>query len=399
MERRVLIVGGAAGPEESVKTVLQRFGFSDPERAATLFDALGLLRLDHYDLFIVPLQAMDVVQMAALDREMRKGQATFMIGTAPVADPDLILRAMRAGVHEFVLFPPDPDEFASAVDRLMRRMQSEAQRGKVFAVYSGKGGIGCTTIAVNLADGFARNHPTARVALADLVVAGGDVRVLLNLKPAYHMGDLVSQLERLDTDLLRSLLTPTSRGVWALPAPDDPDYDSKLDGNVVGNILEHLRHDFAFTVLDCEHHLTERTLTALDAVDRVLLITELTVPALRSTKRALALCGRLGYPDEKMCVVVNRFQSGEVLSLADAGEVLKHEVFWKVPNDYRAATSAMAKGVPIAEHEAGSKLAASYGQLAAKLGGGSDGRSSGENGARGTGAQRLSRLFGMKKRG
>ena len=399
MERRVLIVGGAAGPEENVRAALQRFGFSDPEKAATLIEALGLLRLDHYDLFIVPLQALDVVQMAALDREMRKGQATFMIGTAPVADPDLILRAMRAGVHEFVLFPPDPEEFAAAVDRLMRRMQSETQRGKVFAVYSGKGGVGCTTIAVNLADGFARNHPTARVALADLVVAGGDVRVLLNLKPAYHMGDLVSTLERLDTDLLRSLLTPTSRGVWALPAPDDPEYDNKLDGNVIGNILEHLRHDFAFTVLDCEHHLSERTLTALDAVDRILLITELTVPALRSTKRALALCGRLGYPDEKMCVVVNRFQSGEVLSLADAGEVLKHEVFWKIPNDYKAAASAMAKGVPIAANEAGSKLAGSYGQLAAKLGGGSGGRTSGENGARSTGAQRLSRLFGMKNRG
>ncbi len=399
MERRVLVVGEAAGPDESVRTVLQRFGFAAPERSATLFEALGLLRLDHYDLLIVPLQAMDVVQMAALDREVRKGQATFIIGTAPVADPDLILRAMRSGVHEFVLFPPDPDEFAAAVDRLMRRRQSEAQRGKVFAVYSGKGGVGCTTIAVNLADGFARNHPTARVALADLVVAGGDVRVLLNLKPAYDMGDLVTKLERLDTDLLRSLLTPTSRGVWALPAPDDPEYDDRLDGNVIANILEHLRHDFAFTVLDCEHHLSERTLTALDAVDRILLITELTVPALRSTKRALALCGRLGYPDEKMCVVVNRYQSGEVLSLADAGEVLKHEVFWKIPNDYRAAASAMAKGVPIAEHETGSKLAVSYEQLAAKLGGGSSGRITGDNGARGTGAQRLSRLFGMKKRG
>ncbi len=399
MERRVLVVGGAAGPEENVRTVLQRFGFSDPERAATLFEALGLLRVDHYDLLIVPLQEMDVVQMASLDREVRKGQATFIIGTAPVADPDLILRAMRSGVHEFVLFPPDREEFAAAVDRLMRRMQSEAQRGKVFAIYSGKGGVGCTTIAVNLSDGFARNHPTARVALADLVVAGGDVRVLLNLKPAYDMGDLVTKLDRLDTDLLRSLLTATSRGVWALPGPDDPEYDNKLDGNVIGNILEHFRHDFAFTVLDCEHHLSERTLTALDAADRILLVTELTVPALRSTKRSLALCGRLGYPDEKMCVVVNRYQSGEVLSLADASEVLKHEIFWKIPNDYRAAASAMAKGVPIAEHETDSKLAASYKQLAAKLGGGSGGHSSGENGARGTGAQRLGRLFGIKSRG
>ncbi|MEJ7810132.1 MAG: hypothetical protein WKG32_06895 [Gemmatimonadaceae bacterium] len=396
MQRRALIVNGAAGPEDGAAAVLQRFGFGDPIRSASVADALTQLRNDHFDLLILPLGEIDAVQLVSLDREVRRGQATSVIGTAAKAEPDVILRAMRSGIQEFVLYPPEPNEFAAAVDRLMRRQQtSETKRGKLFAVYGGKGGLGNTTVAVNLSHAFARNHPDARVALADMVVAGGDVRVFLSLKPAYDLGDLVSKLDRLDTELLRSLMTPASRGVWALPGPDDAEFDGMLDGNTTTTILEHLRHDFGFTVLDCEHHMTERTVAALDAADRILLVTELTVTALRSTQRSLTLCRRLGYPDEKLCVVVNRVQSGEVLSATDANDVLKHEIFWKIPNDYRTAAAAMAKGVPVAEHDPASKLAWSYTQLAAKLGGGAP---VAENGARSATPPRLGRLFGIKKR-
>lgn len=394
MARRALIVTGALGADESALEVLQRFGFTEPVYAPSVNEALTQLRTEHFDLFIVPLLETDAVQLGGVDREVRRGRALFVVGTAPKADPELILRAMRSGIHEFVLMPPNANEFATAIGRLMRRQQSETQRGSVYAVYSGKGGLGNTTIAVNLAHAFARNRRDARVGLADLVVAGGDVRVFLNLKPAYDMGDLVEKLDRVDADLLHSLLTPVGGSTWALPAPDDPELESVLDANVTATIVEHLRAQFAFTVLDCEHHLTERTVAALDAADRLLLVTELSVPALRSTQRTLALCRRLGYLDDKLCVVVNRHQSGELLTPRDAEEVLQHEIFWKIPNDYRTASGALAKGVPVAEFEDGSRLARSFAQLAAKLGGAPD--PSGNGAAARPG---LARFFGAKKRG
>ena len=393
MARRVLIVTGAMSTEEPALEVLQRFGFADPTFTPTMNDALTQLRNEHFDLLIVPLLDMDAVQLGSVDREVRRGRVQFVIGTAPKPDPDLILRAMRSGIHEFVLLPPDANEFATAVGRLMRRQQGETQRGTVFAVYSGKGGLGNTTAAVNLAHALAANHRDVRVALADLVVAGGDVRVFLNLKPTYDMGDLAEKLEKIDADLLHSLLTPSGGQVWALPGPDDPELESVLDANVTAVIVEHLRSQFAFTVLDCEHHLTERTVSALDAADRILLVTELSVPALRSTQRTLALAGRLGYLDDKLCVVVNRHQSGELLTLADAEEVLQHQIYWKIPNDYRTAAGALARGVPIASFEGGSKLARSYAQLASKLSGAPEASGNGAYGR-----PRLARLFGAKKR-
>ncbi|MDQ3697432.1 MAG: P-loop NTPase [Gemmatimonadota bacterium] len=395
MTRRALIVSGAIAAEDIESSVLRRFGFTDTVWAGTVADGLSEMRSGHFDLVMLPLLQVDAVQFAALDREVRRGRGMFVIGTAPRAEPEVILRAMRSGIHEFLTHPPEPAELATAIDRLVRRLQNEAQRGRLIAVYSGKGGLGSTTVAVNLAHAFGRNHGDLRVGLVDLIVAGGDVRVFLNLTSPYDMGDLAEKLDRLDSDLLHSLLTPCLGGVWALPGPDDADLDLVLDGNAVTAILDHFRQDFAFTVLDCEHHLSERTLAALDMADRIIILTELTVPALRSCQRTLSLCRRLGYPNEKMCVVVNRHQSNSVLSLADAGEVLKHEIYWKLPNDYRLAAGALAKGIPIAEHAREARLATSFQQLAAKLAGAGDGTSS--NGGAPAARARLGRLFGLRK--
>jgi pilus assembly protein CpaE len=234
------------------------------------------------------------------------------------------------------------------------------------------------------------------VALVDLVVSNGDVRVLLNLKPLYDVGSVVQKLDRLDAELLNSLLTPNGEGVWVLPGTEDPELAEVIDAGAVTAIIDELRSNFAFTVIDCEHHMSERTLAALDAADRVILNTQLAVPALRATQRAIQICERLGYPRDKLCVVVNRFQSTDVLSPADAASLLKYDIQWKLPNDYATVAAALMKGVPVVEHDAGSKLAWSFAQLAAKMGGGSAHSTNG-NGAAAPGS-RLRRLFGISGR-
>ena len=86
-------------------------------------------------------------------------------------------------------------------------------------------------------------------------------------------------------------------------------------------------------------------------------------------QRTLGLCRRLGYAEHKLCVVVNRYQSADVLPLKDAEELLKWPIFWHLPNDYRLSSAALTKGVPVAVEDPGSKLARSYRDLAIKLGG------------------------------
>lgn len=394
MKLTALIANNAAGASDVASGVLARFGFGRPVGVATRADALARMREQHFDLVVLPLQDVQAVELLSLEREIRKGSPTAVIATAPSSDPDLILRAMRAGVHEFLVFPPSAEELSAAVERIMRRTRSESEEGELYAVYSAKGGLGCTSVAVNLAHAFATTRADARVALADLVVTGGDVRVFLNLRPAYDLGHLAAKGDKVDADLLTSLMSPCPGGMWALPTGENPELDDVFDGPAIAAILSHLRKHFALTVLDCEHHLSERTLTALDLATKILVVTQLDVPSLRSTQRTLTTFRRLGYDDTKLTVIVNRHQSSDVLPLKDAEGLLQSSIFWKLPNDYRLSAAALTKGVPIGVEEPNSKLARSYADLAKKLSGAAHTRPpSASNGAGG----RLRKLFGMDR--
>ena len=395
MQRKALIVGGAAGPEDAANAVLQRFGFAPAASSPNIAEAATRLREEHFDLIIVPLQDAGPIDLATIEREITRVGSTFVIGTAAHPEPDLIVRAMRAGIQEFLVHPPDPKDLSGAVDRLVRRTQSETARGTMIAVYAAKGGLGTSTIAVNLACGLAKNNANGRVALADLVVSGGDLGVMLDLKPAYDISDLVAKVNRIDAELLRSLLTPVSGGVWVLPSGEKPEMAEKVDGASATTIMQQLRSHFTYTVLDCEHHLSERTLAALDAADRIVLVTQLNIAALRSVQRTLSLCQRLGYGDDKLAVVVNRHQSSDVVSLADAASLLEREIFWKIPNDYRASSTALNKGIPVTEQAPTSPLGKNYLGLAAKLGGGTVATQNGRGGERGS---RLTSLFGIGRK-
>ncbi len=394
-KRKALVIGEALGGSDSAPEVLARFGFSKLEDAATLNAATARLRNDHFDLVVVAIDKLSSVEMSLLEREIRQ-DSSMLIGTAPKPDPDLILRGMRAGVQEFLVAPPDPTDLASALDRLVRRSTKETQRGMVVAVYSGKGGLGTTSVAINLAYAFARNHTDRRVALADFVMGGGDVRVLLNLKPAYDVGDLAVKMDRVDEDLLFSVLSATPGGVWVLPASENEEVSDLLDATAAASILNHMRAHFS-VIVDCEHHMSDRTLAAFDAADRIALVTQLQVPALRSTKRTLELCSRLGYPDSKLFVIVNRHHSGDVLSLNDAKEVLGRDVFWTIPNDYRAFADALTRGRPVTDKESSSPLARNFVQLAAKLGGTSP-TPAGTEATTPSHGSRFSRLLGRGKK-
>ncbi|MGH7693774.1 MAG: AAA family ATPase [Gemmatimonadaceae bacterium] len=398
MERRALIVTGGAEPEDVVSSVLSRFGYGPAEWVQSLGVVESRLRGgEHFDLIVVPIHADNPVDMHLLEREIRRGGATHVIGTSQQHDSELILRALRAGVHEFLTLPLKNEEFAEAMDRLARRVAGrKTKEGKFFAVYSAKGGLGTTTVAVNLAAALAQRHTTQRVALADLVVLGGDVRVMLNLKPLYDVGDLVMKVDRVDADLLFSLMSQAGGGLWALPSSDNTEVLELIDAAATTTIVSQLKNHFGYVVADTEHSLSDRALTALDAADRVILVTQLSVTAVRSAQRSLQLFDRLGYENGKVSIVVNRHDAQDALKLSDAENVLGHAIFGKLPNDYRTCSEALTRGVPLTASAPSSQVARAYQALAAKLSGPENDTT--DSAQPRTTPSRVTRLFNLRRK-
>ena len=261
--------------------------------------------------------------------------------------------------------PVAPGDLNGAVERITRRVPSSGKRGAVLAVYSAKGGVGVSTIALNIAFQLASTRHETRVALADLVVGLGDIRMLLNLKSSYDINDLVARQERVDAEVLLSLLTQRL-GVWVLPSSDKAD-TVDLDSVSTTSIIAQLRAHFGITVLDCEHHLNDHTIAALDAADRIILVTQLTIPVLRAAQRTLQLFNRLGYPDEKVITVVNRLHSADTVSMEEATTVLQRPIELTLINDFAACSKAVTRGGPLVETARNSALASDYARLASHI--------------------------------
>ena len=367
MSRLALLVSESGEADETLEPLLQRHGYTRVIHSTTMAHALATVEQQPVDLLVAPIEIVDESQLAVLDRLNRRERHVAIIATGETTDPALMLRAMRAGIQEFLVRPIAAAELQASLERLARRTTSTVTNGQVYAVFGSKGGVGTSTAAVNLAHALTLVHPEARVAVADFALPGGDIRLLLNVRPPYDLADIAGKIDRIDTDLLHSVMVSAMDRLWVLAAPERPEADEEVDANVSATVVRHMRTAFNYTVLDCEHRLNDRTLAALDAADRIVLLTELKVAALRSAQRMIGVFRRLGYPNEKLGVVVNRYQSEDVVSPAEAAEVLKTEIFFRLPNDYPTCSRASTDGVPIGVNAPQSKLAASYRQLAARL--------------------------------
>jgi pilus assembly protein CpaE len=211
--------------------------------------------------------------------------------------------------------------------------------GRVIAVFGARPDVGVTSIATSLANAF-RSLGEEDVAFAEM-----DPRVVRARSQGGPEGPPESSAKesnRITIPGANAALVRRMDGIWLL-AMIRPRTPATVEAKAVTVALETIRERFPVTIAELEHQVNERTLAAFDAADRILLVTESSVPSIRATQRALRLCHRLNYPDEKMCVVLNRFDAPGALDVADVAGALKRELFWKIPTGERADSLGLAR--------------------------------------------------------
>ena len=387
-----MMVASAGVPASALNDLLGPHGFAPVLIVSSLAELTSKMRVAAPTIVVVPVgDAGQSADFSSFETELRRQPDVSAIGTAPVKDADTVLVAMRAGELEFVQTPVDTEDLRAAVSRLLSRSSAAQAPGALYAVHSGKGGLGTSTIAASLAWEFAHPHGSQRAALVDFTTTGAGVRVMLNVNPLYDLGNISARRDRIDSNFLRSVMLQHPEGVSVLAAADEVDAADPLDVPSVGSLFHVLRRDFAATVVDTDHHLADQTLAALDAADRIVLVTALDVSALRSAQRTIGVFNRLGYDHDKLMVVANRRSDRDRITMTDAERVLGRPVSLALPNDYASCADAITHGQFVQHHASGSPLVSGFRSLANLLSGipvAADAR-------RGdAGRPRLARLFG-----
>jgi len=224
-----------------------------------------------------------------------------------VSESELFLTALRFGVRDFLRRPVSAQDFVNLWERLGRTAPATAKvSGRILTFLSNKGGVGKSTLAVNVACELAKRHPD-RVLLVDASLQVGVCASLLDLQPETTLTHAAREYERLDETLLRELTTPHACGLHLLAAPADAVEGAELNDEVLARVLTLARRTFDYVIVDTFPLLDRNVLTVLDLSDRAFVVLENVVPTLLGIVKLLEVLIGLGLPREKFRLLLNRF--------------------------------------------------------------------------------------------
>jgi pilus assembly protein CpaE len=287
-------------------------------------------------------------------------------------DPDFLIRAMQAGVREFLPLPLRRQDLEAALVRAAtakKRLHhpDEGRPGWVVVLTSHKGGVGSTTVAVNLA--LALGEQTGeRVALVDLGRPFPDVGNFLDQEGPHTILDLAQNLAALDQSFIQRIMQPYGDKLSILyGCPDFKEMDA-VDPETLEKMFEVLRGLYRWIVVDLSHWLDAFFFQSLKEADLVLLLTDLNVPDLRNLKKLWPTLQEWQQLNEKrLKVVVNRYSKGNGLELKDVEAITHQPVFAALPSDYPVLIETLNQGTPLVKAAPRSPLTRGLQQLARQV--------------------------------
>ncbi|MGA2570453.1 MAG: AAA family ATPase [Terracidiphilus sp.] len=284
----------------------------------------------------------------ALAESLCSSSRVYVMAYSAKADMKLAVNFMRAGVREFFTLPLDPAEISAALARATNRRVApfldERKPGKLFVFLGTKGGCGTTTLASNFALALAQETDKTTL-LIDLGLPLGDVAINLGIVTEYSIATALQYPNRLDANLLSSIVVKHSSGLSVLTAPAElPDGPPTKDA--VDKLVEVTREIYDFVVVDTGSRLDLMDSALFDESAIVLLIAQVGISELRNANRMI-----LKYfqdRDDNLQVVLNRYKPSDLLfDDAQVAKVLNRPASWRIPDDYAAARRTRETATPM----------------------------------------------------
>jgi pilus assembly protein CpaE len=290
-----------------------------------------------------------------------------LFATSDCSDGPLILKVMRSGIREFFPKPVDTPTLDEAIRKTADQRTGDVVHGKLITVMGSSGGVGATTLAVNLAVELAALD-AGRVVLVDLDYRFGQVATLLDVDPIYTVADLCGSPEQLETQVIERALVRHASGVHVLARPSHfAQADTITAASCVGLLSGLLQHA-AYVIADGPSRLESNAKAILDLSDVNLLAVQLLVPSVRNGLRIVESMRESGYNLDRTRLVCNRVgrDSGN-LTATDVAETLSKEVYAQIPDDWPAVSAAINLGEPLLTHGPKSRARLAIQKIAERL--------------------------------
>lgn len=277
------------------------------------------------------------------------GMAVIML--SKTLTPEFLMRMMRMGVTEVLPQPVNGAALKESIERAGRRTQIRKparRQGKVLAMVSCKGGSGVTFLAANLGYAVASLKPDYRVVLIDLNLQGGDAELFVSDHRATNsVASIAGEIQRLDGTLLESSMVKVLPNYGVLAAAQDTHEAFSVKPEHISQLIDVAAQNYDLVILDVPRSVDPVTVKALDRANEIFLVMQMTLPFIRDAKKLLSDFRALGYGQDKIHLVINRYEAEPDITLKDIQHTLGMQVYRTVPNSYRSVAASVNQGVPI----------------------------------------------------
>jgi pilus assembly protein CpaE len=385
----VLIVDDIADTRENLRKLL--YFENDIEvvaAAASGEEGIAFAKDYQPNIVLMDINMPGVDGISASEAIAREAPAAQVIMMSVQSEADYLRRSMLAGARDFLTKPFSGDELVSTIRRVYEMGESRRRalpavqamptgpaaagaasarpEGKVIAVFSPKGGTGCTVMAANLAIALNRTN-TGSVILVDGSLQFGDAAVTLDLQPVHTMFDLMDHIDEMDGPMIDSVLTAHSGGIKVLLAPPRPEMAEFVTADSLRRVIEQLRRQFDYLVVDTWTSLHDTVLAVLDVADLIVLISTPDIPSLRNVRLFFEVTEQLGYPPGKISLVLNKSEPRRSrIRAKDIEESIKHPVAAEFPLDDYVPLS-VNQGVPFLISDSARPISQSVSRYAESL--------------------------------
>ena len=368
---KIIIVDDIAETRENFRKLLQFE--SDIEvvgTARTGREGIELAKEVEPDVVMMDINMPDMDGITATEIIRKEVPHAQIVILSVQGDPNYMRRAMLAGARDFLTKPPMVDELISAIRRAGAMAHEEREKtaatfpgqtgmlgargeflapmltlGKIIVVYSPKGGVGCTTVAANLA--IVLHNSETQAVLVDGNLQFGDVAVMLNERSKNSVADLAPRADELDPEVVEEvLITHGSSGIKVLTSPTRPEEAENVNGEAFGKVLTYLRRLYSYIIVDTSSTLTDAVLNAIDVSDLIVVLATQDIPSINNVRRFLDLIDILEIDRNQIVFVMNRFDKRIGITPEAVSENLKQPVELVLPLDERVIVPSVNRGVP-----------------------------------------------------